>query len=419
MDVTKSPMIGLLFILCILIGLSPEASLAVMDNIYLPGGVPQEMDVNPNTHRIYVVGLNHNLVVIDSSNGQILDNIYFSIRGPRIEEPGETHRNGHGYSVAVNPKTNRVYAEVVTSSLDGTCWIRVYDGSTLEVIRSLNVCGKLVGDWENDKLYAIWPDGISEIDTRSDVVTSTISTTPLQLNVSTVMPSICCAVAADVDPVGKKVFFSISDSLYEINESTRQVSKTMTYSDCSAMNPSLEYQKCSIRAIAVNPSLGRIYLAVMPFSTSPTIPINGSLNVLDVQTFESITNKTLSFSAGLAVDPHKERIYASHLWENKLTTLDEKSYSVINSTQTGFYPYGVAIDPMNSKIFTLNTCYQRGCGQSLSMIDDLPSSVTIAQSGGNYLFFLIPAVSIAAVVGIIGTVYLRKMRSRKSGSHSN
>jgi YVTN family beta-propeller protein len=81
------------------------------------GTCPFDVAVNPSTHRVYVSDpLARMVFVIDSSTNRIVGNVTV----------------GEVYNLAVNPVTNRIYAQY-------SCNVAVIDGSSNKVLTSINV----------------------------------------------------------------------------------------------------------------------------------------------------------------------------------------------------------------------------------------------------------------------------------------
>lgn len=286
---------------------SAESSVATISL----GGYPYDIDVNPDTNRVYVTTYNRvesntsNVFVIDGSTNAVVATIWL----------GE----GGVLGVAVNPNTNKIY--VVSNHRD----ISVIDGSTNTIIKNLErPCGT-------------YPSGMQP--------SGSIGAIDVAVNPNTNMVYVSCIRATrTISPI--LGYYQSVGYLAVIDGSTDSVKGNITLGPNTWPEP-----------IGVNPNTNRIYVG--DIGTSYTYVIDGNTNLL-----MGIMN-TGCRCQGVGVNPNTNRVYFSNFGSNNVTIVDGTTNTAIGSVTVGSETRSVGVYAAANKIYVANSA-----SQTISVIDD-------------------------------------------------
>src|SRR6266404_4212439 len=250
------------------------------------------------------------------------------------------------HAVAVNPKTNKVYA---VNSSDGT--VTVMDGSAKSTT-TVKVGSEPVAITVNpvtNKIYvANSASGtVSVIDGATDTVTATVKVGALPY-----------VVAAN--PATNKIYVS------------KTFSDTMTVIDGATNATSNLKAGIQADAIAVNPVTNKLYL---------TNYESQYVTVLDGTTNHTTPVSTGDIPCAIAVDSLANRVYAVNYASDSMTVIDGANSSVIATVGVGERPQAIGINSVTHTIYVANTH-----SNNVTMIDGTNNSViaTIATGIGPY-----------------------------------
>src|SRR5712672_501727 len=287
-------------------------------------------------------------------------------------------------AVAVNPKTNKVYA---VNSSDGT----------VTVMNGLANSSKTVKVGSEPTAIAINPatkniyvgnsasGTISVIDGATDTVTATVSVGDLPY-----------VVAAN--PTTNKIYISktFSNTMVVIDGATNSTSnlKPGIQADAIAVNPvtnklyltNYESQNVTVMdgatndtasvpagihlwAIATNPATNKIYAANAG---------SANLTVIDGATNNTTTVNTGNIPCAIAIDPEANRIYAVNYASDSVTVIDGANNSVIATVPVGARPQAIAINSLTHAIYVANTH-----DNSVTIINGTNNSVIATAETGN------------------------------------
>ncbi|MFQ6085996.1 MAG: CFI-box-CTERM domain-containing protein [Candidatus Bathyarchaeia archaeon] len=222
--------------------------------------------VNPQTNRIYAASA-ESVKVIDGATHAVV---------------GEIPESALSREIAINPATNLLYIAYTTVTLGDPDVVRVYDGTTLELVTSVEIPGSReprlvqgVGVAVNprtNRIYATWTynDNVYVIDGNTHQIAQSAEPSSFSIEV-TVNPATNHiyignvvldgetleevasgrSPPAAINPVGNLLYITVLDELRILDGSTYQI------------GPTLELDEYSTD-IAVNPKTGMIYLAHRP-----------------------------------------------------------------------------------------------------------------------------------------------------------
>lgn len=135
----------------------------------------------------------------------------------------------------------------------------------------------------------------------------------------------------DVDPRTGDVFIADGKNLYKFSEG--KLVETVL----------LEPQGY-IRNLKVHPTTGGVYMVNWGDKTEAIIVRDG-----EVIAHPAIGPSSLKMD----IDPLSGNVYIADFWHNTLTVLHDTE--VIATLETGFYPYGIAVNPTNGLVYVSNT----------------------------------------------------------------
>jgi uncharacterized protein len=310
---------------------------------------PHGIALNPKTNKLYAVNTSQRSVTVLDSGGRHASAV-------RVGTDPE--------AIAINPATNRVY---VANSGSGN--VSVIDGATDKVVATV-----AVGDFP----YVIAANPV----TNKIYVSKTFSNTMTVIDGATnVASSLKAGVQADeitVNPVTNKLYL-IS---YE--------SPNVTVLDGATNSDTSIAVGIHLWGIAVNRATNKIYLSNV-----------GSSNVAVI---DGTTSATTSVSTGeipcaLAVDSSTGRIYAVNHASDSVTVIDGVRNSVIATVKVGARPKGIAVDSVNHRVYVANSH-----ADTVTIIDGVNNSVSATVKTGRapYAIAVDSASHRAFVTGLAG-----------------
>ncbi|HET6179798.1 MAG TPA: ThuA domain-containing protein [Candidatus Sulfotelmatobacter sp.] len=287
---------------------------------------PRGVAINTKTNKVYAVNTNSDTVTV-------IDGIHRASVKVGIRP----------VSIAVNPATNKIY---VGNSRSGT--VTVIDGASDAAIATLKV-GDLpyvvAVNPATNKVYVsrTFSNDMTVIDGASN------ATSTLEAGVQ--------ADAIALNPVNNKLYLTG----YEGNH--------VTVIDGSNDRISKVPVGTHLWGVAVNEATNRIY-----FANSGS----ASVAVLD-----GASNAVTSVGAGeipcaIAVDPTANKIYAANYASDSVTVIDGSSDKVIATVIVGARPQALAVDRETHRIFVANTR-----SNNVSVIDGRANSVIATVPAGN------------------------------------
>ena len=324
------------------------------------GYYPFDIDVNPNTNRIYVTTFNH--VTYNSSYAFVIDGATNSV----IDKLWAGYDNGFE-GVGVNQKTNRIYVADTSYSR-----IAIIDGTTdaiTETIEGIPYPHYLAVNPSTNKIYVQSNNqDIFVINSMTNTVsksfracgTYTMDNQPqgnilpvdVAVNPVTNMAYVACVKAIKV--MGGS-YQSAASYVAVIDGATDTVLKNVTLGSSNAW-PS---------GIRVNPDTNRIYVGGSPSASV----IDGNTNLL-----MSTINAGCGCSGRVGVNPNTNKVYFSDA-SNSLTIVDGATNTVIGSVAVGSNPASVGVNPVTNKIYVANTE-----SQTVSVIDGSSSDTSTRPS---------------------------------------
>jgi len=323
------------------------------------GSGPLGVMANPVTNRIYAAISNSDNVSVIDGAANVTVTIDFSSQGSQVE---------------VNPNTNKVYLQVegVFDFFSGH--VRVYNGSTNSLIKSIYFSGEsdLIGILAinpiTNKIYAGLGRGsggkIVVIDGATDTVTTKIGGFGFDF-------------FGALNPITNKIYLvnGKTGTVGVFDGKTNQIAAPIA----AGTNP------C---AVAVNPVTNRIYVAN-----------NGSSNITVI---DGATNGTTTIAAGtnpcaVAVNPVTNRIYAANCGSNTVTLIDGETDARVDDIAAGTNPGAVGVNQSTNKIYVIN----RG-SRNVTVIDGVTNQTTTVAAGTN--------PNNVAVNPVTSKVYFSRMR---------
>src|SRR6266850_1864832 len=292
---------------------------------------PKAVAVNPKTNKVYAVNSSDGTVTVMSGSANSSKTVKVG------SEP---------VAIAINPATNKIY---VGNSASGT--VSVIDGTTDTV--TATVC---VGDLP----YVI----AANPTTNKIYVSKTFSNTMVVIDgatnsTSNLKPGLQ-ADAIAVNPVTNKLYL------------TNYESQNVTVMDGATNDTASVSAGMHLWAIATNPATNKIYAANAGSS---------NITVIDGATNGTITVKTGEIPCAIAVDPASNRIYAVNYASDTVTAIDGANNSVIATISVGARPQAIGIDSVTHTIYVANTH-----SNTVTIIDGTNNSViaTLATGDGPY-----------------------------------
>lgn len=305
----------------------------------------------------------------------------------QTEMPAATGKLISPHAVALNPKTNKVYA---VNSSDGTVTVMYAAANSTTTVRvGLQPVAIAVNPVTNKVYVGNTGSGtVSVIDGATEAVTATVKVGALPYVIA-------------VNPATNKIYVS------------KTFSNTMTVIDGATNATSNLKAGIQADAIAVNPVTNKLYLTnyesqnvtVMDGATNDTTSVIAGVHLWAI-TLNPVTNKTYVANAGssnltvidgasnstttvktgaipcaVAVDSVANRVYAVNNASDSVTVIDGANSSVIATIGVGERPQAIGVNPVTHTIYVANTH-----GNNVTMIDGTNNSViaTIAAGNGPY-----------------------------------
>jgi len=265
------------------------------------------------------------------------------------------------YGVAVNPKTNKLYA---VNTSDGT--VTVMSGST-KATTTVRVGPDPMAIAVNpvtNKIYVVNSGGdtASVIDGSTDAVTATVKVGTLPYVVA-------------VNPTANKIYVSrtfgneitvidgatnatstlppgLQADFIGVNAKTNKVyvvnyeKKNVTVLDGATNGTTAVPAEMHIWAIAVNPATNKTYLAGA--GSSNLMVIDGVSNAVS-------TIKTGQVPCAIAIDQVRNKVYAVNYASKSVTMIDGANNSIIATVMLGSGPQAIAVNSVTNTIYVANT----------------------------------------------------------------
>jgi uncharacterized protein len=301
----------------------------------------------------------------------------------QAEMPAATGTLISPHAVAVNPKTNKVYA---VNTSNGT--VTVIDGPTNST-KTVKVGSEPMAITVNpvtNKIY-VGNSGsgtVSVIDGATDAVTATVKVGALPY-----------VVAAN--PATNKIYVS------------KTFSNTMTVIDGATNATTTLKAGIQADAIAVNPVTNKLYLTnyesqnitVMDGATNDTLSVAAGVHLWAIEP-NLVTNKIYVANAGssnltvidganngttavntgdipcaIAVDSGANRVYAVNYAADSVTVIDGATGSVIATVAVGAHPQAIGINSVTHTVYVANTH-----SNNVTIIDGTNHSVIATMPAG-------------------------------------
>jgi uncharacterized protein len=321
---------------------------------------PNAVAVNPKTNKVYAV---------KSSDGTVTVMSGFDNSSKTVKVRSEPT------AIAINPATNKIY---VGNSASGT--ISVIDGATDTVTTTVSV---------GDLPYVI----AANPTTNKIYVSKTFGNTMVVLDGATNSTSnLKAGIQADsiaVNPVTNKLYL------------TNYESENVTVLDGTTNDTASVRAGIHLWAIAANPATNKIYAANAG---------SANLTVIDGATKGTITVKTGEIPCAIAVDSAANRIYAVNYASDTVTAIDGANNSVIATISVGARPQAIGINSVTHTIYVANTH-----SNNVTIIDGTTNSViaTVATGSGPFAI-AVDAVDNKAYVATMGKDHITVIDGRKA-----
>src|SRR6266404_6560135 len=264
----------------------------------------------------------------------------------QAETPVATGTRISPHAVAVNPKTNKVYA---VNSSDGTVTVMDASANSTATVRVGSEPVAIALNPVTNKIYvANSASGtVSVIDGATDTVTATVKVGALPYVVA-------------VNPVTNKLYLTNYESQY------------VTVLDGTANDTTPVVAGVHLWAIAPNLVTNKIYVANAGSS---------HLTVIDGASNDTTTVSTGDIPCAIAVDSVANRVYAVNYASDSVTVIDGANSSVIATVFVGEGPQAIGSNSVTHTIYVANTH-----SNNVTMIDGANNSViaTIATGNGPY-----------------------------------
>ena len=313
----------------------------------------------------------------------------------QAETPVATGTRISPHAVAVNPKTNKVYA---VNSSDGTVTVMDASANSTTTVRVGSEPVTVAVNPVTSKIYVgnSASGTVSVIDGATDTVTATVKVGALPY-----------VVAAN--PATNKIYVS------------KTFSNTMTVIDGATNATSNLKAGIQADAVAVNPVTNKLYLTnyesqyvrVLDRTTNDTTPVvagvhlwaiapnlvtnkiyvanagSSHLTVIDGASNDTTTVRTGDIPCAIAVDSVANHVYAVNYASDSVTVIDGANSSVIATVGVGEHPQAIGINSVTHTIYVANTH-----SNNVTMIDGTSNSVIATIATGNGPFAI--AVDAAA-----------------------
>ncbi len=319
------------------------------------------------------------------------------------EMPAPTGTKISPHAVAVNPKTNKVYA---VNSSDGTVTVMDASANSTTTVRVGSEPVAITVNPVTNKIYvANSASGtVSFIDGATDTVTATVKVGAL--------PYVLAA-----NPATNKIYVSktFSNTMTVIDGATKATSnlKAGIQADAIAVNPvtnklyltNYESQYVTVLDGTANdttPVLAGVHLwAIAPNLVTNKVYVanagSSHLTMIDGASNHTTTVSTGDIPCAIAVDSVANRVYAVNYASDSVTVIDGANSSVIATVGVGERPQAIGINSVTHTIYVANTH-----SNIVTMIDGTNNSViaTIATGNGPYAI----AVDTAANKAYVSTM---------------
>jgi YVTN family beta-propeller protein len=118
------------------------------------------------------------------------------------------------------------------------------------------------------------------------------------------------------------------------------------------------------RAVAANPTTGRVYVAN---------EVGNSLSVIDGPTNRVVATVPVGATPrGVAVNPSTGRVYATNYGSNSVSVLDDATGAAVATVPVGVGPRGVAVNPTTGRVYVANA------GSDNVSVIDAPTNRVVA-----------------------------------------
>ena len=310
---------------------------------------PNAIAVNPKTNKVYAVNFMEGTVTVVHGSANFSKTLKVG------SEP---------VAITINPATNRIY---VANSASGT--VSVIDGATDSVSATVNVGALpyvIAANPATNKIY------ISKTFSNTMVVIDGATNTTSNLK-----PGIQ-ADAIAVNLVGNKLYL------------TNYESENVTVMDGATNDTTSVVAGIHTWAIAASTVTNKIYAANAG---------SAHLTVIDGATNRITTVNTGNIPCAIAVDSAANRIYAVNYASDSVTVIDGKNKSVIATVAVGARPQAIGINSLTHTIYVANTH-----SNTVTMIDGTNNSViaTIPTGNGPYAIAVDTATNKAYVSTMAG-----------------
>jgi len=310
---------------------------------------PKAIAVNPKTNKVYAVNSTQGTVTV------VHGSTNFSKTVKVGSEP---------VAITINPATNRIY---VANSANGT--VSVIDGATDSVSATVNVGALpyvIAANPATNKIY------ISKTFSNFMVVIDGAT------NITSNLKAGIQADAIAVNPVTNKLYL------------TNYESQNVTVMDGTTNDTTSVLAGIHLWAIALNSVTNKIYAANAGSS---------NVTVIDGATNRTTTVKTGEIPSAIAVDPAANRIYVVNYASDTVTVIDGGNNSVIATVAVGARPQAIGINSITHTIYVANTH-----NSTVTMIDGTNNSpiATIATGNGPYAIAVDTATNKAYVSTMAG-----------------
>src|SRR5712672_1797761 len=323
---------------------------------------PNAVAVNPKTNKLYAVNSSDGTVTV--MNGLA--------NSSKIVKVGS-----EPVAIAINPATNRIY---VGNSASAT--VSVIDGATDTVTATVSV---------GDLPYVI----AANPTTNKIYVSKTFSNIMVVIDgatnsTSNLKPGIQADTIA-VNPVTNKLYL------------TNYESENVTVMDGATNDTASVSAGIHLWAIATNPATNKIYAANAG---------SANLTVIDGATNNTTTVNTGNIPCAIAIDPGANRIYAVNYASDNVTVIDGANNSVIATVPVGARPQAIAINSLTHTIYVANTH-----GNTVTIIDGTNNSVIATVPTGNAPYAIaVDAASNKAYVSNMGKNHLTVIDGRQAAA---
>src|SRR5712671_3308987 len=325
---------------------------------------PNAVAVNPKTNKLYAVNSSDGTVTVMSGSANSAKTVTVG------SEPT---------AIAINPATNRIY---VGNSASGT--VSVIDGATDTVTATVSV---------GDLPYVI----AANPTTNKIYVSKTFSNTMVVIDGATNSTSnLKAGLQADaiaVNPVTNKLYL------------TNYESQNVTVMDGTTNDTASVPAGIHLWAIAANPVTNKIYAANAG---------SANLTVIDGATNNTTTVNTGNIPCAIAIDPGANRIYAVNYASDSVTVIDGANNFVIATVPVGARPQAIAINSLTHTIYVANTH-----GNTVTIIDGTNNSAIATVPTGNAPYAVaVDAANNKSYVATTGKDHLTVIDGRKAAKRA-